>query len=126
MKSTPSSLAPLTADATRGEVLLTIGGRQRLIRFGLKFLKALTEQRGGNGPTDVLETLEKAPLAALLDMATLAITLCVPAAELPEDFDALQAMDELPAAEQTQLFSVLLASVSANPLMAALTQTKAA
>ncbi|MDO7851400.1 hypothetical protein [Hymenobacter convexus] len=127
MKSATTPIAPaLTADASRGEVLLTIAGQPRLIRFGLKFLKALTDRQGGTGPADVLDTLQKAPLTALLDMATLGVTLCVPAGELPADFDALTALDELPTAEQTELFSVLMASIQASPLVAALTSTKAA
>jgi len=127
MKSVSTPTAPvLTADADRGEVLLTIAGQPRKVRFGLKFLKALTDRQDGTGPADVLGRLQSAPLTALLDMATVAVQLYVPAVELPEDFDALTALDELPVAEQKELFSVLMASISASPLVAALTSTKAA
>lgn len=112
----------LTANAERGEVLLTLAGTALVVRFGLKFLKALTDREGAAGPGDVLERLQNAPLSTLLDMAELGIRQSKQAATLPEDFDALEALDELPRDVLKNLFAVLLASVTRNPLMEALTQ----
>jgi hypothetical protein len=116
----------LTANPERGEVLLTIAGQPRLIRFGLRFLKSLTDRAGHDGPSDLLERLGREPLAALIDMAAVGIALCVPAAELPADFDALQALDELSNDEQQALFTVLRNAVTASPIMAALNPSKVA
>ena len=122
MKSdTTPALLP-TADAERGEVLLTLAGHPVKVRFGLKFLKALTDRDGAAGPGDVLERLQNAPLATLLDIAELGIRLSKDAAALPADFDLLEAIEELPRAEQKNLFQVLMHSVTRNPLMEVLTQ----
>ena len=106
--------------------MLTLNGKPQLIRFGLRFLKALTTQHGGEGPADALQQLQTAPISALMEMAAVGIRLCVPAEELPADFDAETALDELPTAEQTALFSVLLNSVTNSPILAALNPSKAA
>lgn len=121
MKPVPSPDA-LVADADRGEVVLTLAGQPILVRFGLKFLKSLTDRQGDAGPNDVLARLQQAPLGALLEMAEQGICLSKQAALLPADFDVLEALDELPRDEQKNLFSVLLQSVTRNPLMEVLTQ----
>lgn len=104
------------------EVLLPIGGQTIRVRFGLKFLKALTDKEGANGPGDILERLQNAPLGTLLEMAEQAIRLSKQGRELPADLDLLDELDELPRAELKNLFSVLLSSVTRNPLMEVLTQ----
>lgn len=126
MKASKSTTPALVADPSRGEVVLTLAGRPRLIRFSLRFLKALTDKKGVDNPVDALEKLQTAPITALLEMAAVGIQLCVPAHELPADFDAELALDELPNSEQAALFSVLMNAVTQSPLLAALTQTKAA
>lgn len=127
MKSATTPNTPaLTADADRGEVLLTIAGRPRLIRFNVRFLKALTDQKGGSGPADALKMLETSPLAGLVELAAVGIRLSIPSAELPADFDAEVAIDEMSREELKNLFSVLMDSITANPLLAVLNQTKAA
>lgn len=123
MKSTPTT-ADVTADAERGEILLTLDGQPYVIRFGLKFLKAFSTPLG-DAPADALAALETAPITALLDMVTLGIKLCVPADKLPTGFDADAAtdlLDALPTQEQEHIFAVLLASIRRNPLFAALTK----
>jgi hypothetical protein len=122
MKSSKVSFNQLTADPDRGEVLLTLDGQQVLVRFGLKFLKSLTDRDGSTGPHDLLSRLDSAPLSTLLELAEHGIRQSKQAHALPADFDVLEALDELPRADQKELFSVLLKSVSANPLMEALTQ----
>lgn len=121
--------APVTADETRGEILLHLAGAPRRVRFGLKFLRAYTTAQGAAGPGPALATLETAPIAALLDMVALAVRLSVPVAELPADFDAdavLDILDELPAAEQEHVFRVLIQSIKVNPIIAALSSLSAA
>lgn len=121
--------ALITADETRGEILLHIAGTPRRVRFGLKFLRAYTTAQGAEGPGQALASLETAPIAALLDMVALAVRLSVPAAELPEGFNAdaaLEIIDELPAAEQEHIFRVLIQSIKVNPIIAALSSLSAA
>jgi hypothetical protein len=122
MKSNPTTLEQLTADPDRGEVLLTLNDQPVLVRFGLKFLKSLTDREGAAGPNDLLTRLESAPLSTLLEMAEHGIRLSKQGAALPADFDVVDALDDLPRAEQKTLFSVLLTSVTRNPLMEVLTQ----
>jgi len=124
-----SSKTVLVADESRAEILLSIAGKQHVIRFGLKFLKAFTTHVKGEGPQDALGRLESAPLDALLEMAALGIQVSVPKADLPEGFDAdaaLDVIDALPSAEQEAFFRVLVLSVKANPIIAALNSTLAA
>ncbi|GAB3661496.1 hypothetical protein GCM10027594_31340 [Hymenobacter agri] len=122
MKSDKIAPIQLAADAERGEVLLTLNGQPMLIRFGLKFLKSLTDLDGSAGPSELLDRLQRAPLSTLLELAEHGIRQSKQAASLPAGFDVVEALDELPRAEQKELFSVLLKSVSANPLMEVLTQ----
>ena len=118
------------ADATRAEILLTIAGQPRRVRFGLKFLKAFTSAQGGaDTPGTAMASLETAPIAALLDMLALAVRLSVPGHELPAGFDSdavMDLLDELPNAEQQHIFSVLIQSIKVNPITAALSSLSVA
>ncbi|MGY3091081.1 hypothetical protein ACVWYF_004145 [Hymenobacter sp. UYAg731] len=118
MKSENSTIAP--ADAERGEVQLTISGESRLIRFGMRFIKTLTDQKGEAGPGDILERIASgtgAALAAMVDMAVLGVQLATPGLSADE---ALTIVDELSKAEQEELFSVAFRAVTKSPLLAAL------
>ena len=123
-----ATLQPLQADATRGEISLPIAGHAYTIRFGLRFLRAFTSQRGADGPADAMAMLETAPIEALLDMVTLAVRLAVPVDKLPDGFDAdyvADALDQLPAIDQEQVFAVLIESIRANPIAGALKRLSA-
>ena len=118
----------LTADETRGEITLPIGGESYLVRFGLRFLRAFTTEQGADGPAGGLASLETAPIDALLQMVALGVRLSVPTDKLPAGFDADAAADvleALPAAEQERVFAVLISSIKANPIVGALKQVKA-
>lgn len=127
-KTTPdtSCLGSPTADETRGEVLLTIDGTPRIVRFGLKFLKAFTTQSGADSPSEGLASLDTAPIAALLDMVALAVRLSVKESPAFTSDDALEIIDELSPDEQQHIFAVLINSIKANPIAAALTALTAA
>lgn len=119
---------PLTADETRGEIVLPLGGENYVIRFGLRFLRAFTTQQGADGPAGGLASLETAPIDALLDMVALGVRLSVPADKLPAGFNADAAadlLDTLPAAAQEHVFAVLIGSIKANPMVRALRGVKA-
>lgn len=111
----------LTANPERGEVLVPVLGTTYKLRFGLRFLAEVTRQTGGNGPADALGLLATAPLAALLDMAVLALRLAVPPAALPDGYDLAEALEDLPAEDLQHLFAVLMQSITAHPILAALT-----
>ena len=114
----------ITVAPETGPLLLTLAGVPMKVRFGLKFLKALTDRDGAAGPGDVLERLGSAPLNTLLDMAEIGIRHSKQFAELPEGTDILEAIDELPREEQKALFAALLSSVVENPIMEVLTPNK--
>lgn len=118
---TTISATPAQAIPERGELLLTINGAPRLIRFRLKFLKAFTEQRGSAGPGGGLAALQDAPISALVDMLTLGIKLSVPGCQLAAE-DVIDLVDALPDAEQERIWTVVSQSVSRSPMMAALTK----
>ena len=119
--------SPLTADATRAEILLTIAGQPRRVRFGLKFLKAFTSAQGGaDTPGTAMASLETAPIAALLDMLALAVRLSVPEQGGISSDDVLDIIDEMPNAEQQHIFSVLIQSIKVNPITAALSSLSVA
>ena len=115
----------LQANAERGEVLITVAGEPRLIRFGLRFLKALTDQKGEAGPGDILERITSlgtgagsvAGLGAMIDMAALGVQLSAPGLSAEA---ALTIVDELSNADQEELFAVALHAVTKSPLLAAL------
>lgn len=119
---------PQPADATRGEITLPIGGDTYTVRFGLRFLRAFTSQRGTDSPADALASLETAPIEALLDMITLGVKLAVPADKLPAGFDAdalADVLDGLSPDAQQQVFAVLIDAIRANPIVRALQGVKA-
>ena len=115
------------ADATRAEILLTIEGQPRRVRFGLKFLKAFTTAQGGaDTPGAAMASLETAPIAALLDMLALAVRLSVPEQGGITSDDVMDIIDELAPAEQEHVFRVMIQSIKVNPITAALSSLSVA
>ena len=117
----------LTADATRAEILMTIAGQPRRVRFGLKFLKAFTTAQGGaDTPGAAMASLETAPIAALLDMLALAVRLSVPEQTAITSDDVMDIIDELAPSEQEHVFRVMIQSIKVNPITAALSSLSVA
>jgi hypothetical protein len=117
----------MNINSNTGEITLSFGEEAHTIRFGLKFLSAIT--KAGEGPSDALSGLATQPLDALIDLLTKAIVLSVPADKLPSGFDVeatMELVDKLPDNEQEAIWDTLLNATRRNPIMRSLSKLTAA
>ncbi len=117
--ATSSATAP---NAARGEALLTIGGEQYPVRFGMNVMRDFSKLTG-KAPSEFGALLGQDYIEALTGIVCCAVRRHVPRAVFEAQFtqdDAADLIDGLSAEEVDALAEGITEAVSVGPLMAAL------